>query len=126
MAIDTPEFEQLELANVGEGKLELQFQEAVLQAYAIFQESTDGGRYEIGAGGNLVCSIDMQVSLDLDLESRTLTVGSRVSKFSPPKRKRIYRQGYMRSGTVLVERAVQDDLPLAGNVRPISAEEGAS
>lgn len=113
MGTSQPEFEPLSLSNIGEGKLEKQFQEAVDQAYAVFAESTEGDRYETGANKSLRCSVDMQVTLELDLDTRTLTVGSRVSKFSPPKRKEIKRQGFMRSGAVLVESASQADLGLA-------------
>ena len=115
MADDLPEFEPLTLSNAGEGKLEKQFQEAVEQAYTIFAESHERGRYEFGVDASLKCTVGLEVALTLDLESRTLTVTSRVSKFTPPKREKIARSGFMRSGVVLVERAHQADLPLEGN-----------
>lgn len=116
MENQSPDHEQLTLSNVGEGKLEAQFQDAVAQAYEIFEELRAAGkndRYEESAAGAIRCSIGMEVTLDLELESRSLTVGSRVSKFSAPKSRRICRTGFMRSGAVVVERAVQADLPLA-------------
>ena len=123
MANSTPEFEPLELANVGEGKLDGQFQEAVAQAYAIFEESEHGGRYETQADGTLQCKVAMEVTLVFDLESRALDIGSRVSKFTPPKRKTIFRNGFMRDGVVLVEKAVQAELPIAP-VRNIKTGDG--
>ena len=83
MADDLPEFEPLTLSNAGEGKLEKQFQEAVEQAYTIFAESHERGRYEFGVDASLKCTVGLEVALTLDLESRTLTVTSRVSKFTP-------------------------------------------
>jgi hypothetical protein len=115
------DFEALTLGNAGEGKLEQQFQEAIAQAYQVFAESADRSRYEIGVDASLKCTIGLEVSLVLDLESRTLTVGSRVSKFTPPKRKQISRSGYMRSGAVVVERLVQGELPLPSPVRDINS-----
>lgn len=116
----SPEFEALELANVGEGKLNEQFLEAVGKAYEIFAESSEGNRYELAPGDTLRCNIQMEVSLEFNVESRTLDVGSRVVKFSPPKRKTIFRNGFMRNGVVLVEKLVQADLPMPANVKPIS------
>jgi hypothetical protein len=121
MASETvPEFVALTLSNAGEGKLEAQFQEAIAQAYQVFAESAEPGRFELGVDASLKCTVGLEVSLVLDLESRTLSVDSRVAKFTPPKRKKISRSGFMRSGAVLVERLTQADLPMPAAVRAIN------
>jgi len=118
------DFETLELANVGEGKLEGQFQAAVAKAYAIFDEAGELGiDYEVGKEKTLRCKIDMEVTLDFDLETRTLDIGSRVKKFNEPALRQTHRMGHMKAGIVLVEKAKQADLPLAP-VRKLRTENG--
>ncbi len=109
------DFVELDLANVGEGKLGAQFKEAVDKAYAIFADAglTEGVEYEVGKDKTLRCKIGMEVTLTFGLETRVLEVGSRVKKFEPPAKRETTRMGHMKGGVVLVERVTQADLPLA-------------
>ncbi len=108
------DFEPIELANIGEGKLNAQFQAAIQKAYQIFSDAGElGADYEVGKEKTLRCKIDMEVTLDFDLETRTLDIGSRVKKFNEPALRQTHRMGHMKAGVVLVEKAQQADLPLA-------------
>ena len=108
------DFEPIELANIGEGKLDAQFQAAINKAYQIFNDAGElGADYEVGKEKSLRCKIDMEVTLDFDLETRTLDIGSRVKKFVEPNLRQFHRMGHMKAGVVLVEKATQADLPLA-------------
>ncbi len=120
------DFEPIELANIGEGKLNAQFQAAIHKAYQIFSDAGElGADYEVGKEKTLRCKIDMEVTLDFDLETRTLDIGSRVKKFNEPALRQTHRMGHMKAGVVLVEKATQADLPLA-TVREIKKENGGS
>lgn len=118
------DFVELVLANVGEGKLDAQFRAAVQKAYQIFTDAGESGaEYEVGKDKTLRCKLGMEVTFDFDLETRTLDIGSRVTKFSEPALRQIHRMGHMKAGVVLVEKATQTDLPLAA-VRPLKKENG--
>ncbi len=120
------DFEELELANIGEGKLDAQFQAAVNKAYAIFTNAGElGADYEVGKDKTLRCKVGMEVTFDFDLETRTLDIGSRVTKFTEPALRQTHRMGHMKAGVVLVEKAAQADLPLA-SVSSLKKEDGDS
>ena len=94
------------------------------KAYQIFHDAGElGAEYEVGKDKTLRCTIGMEVTLEFDLDTRTLDIGSRVKKFGEPALRQTHRMGHMKSGVVLVEKATQADLPLAA-VRPIKAENG--
>ena len=120
------DFEPLELANIGEGKLNAQFQAAVSKAYQLFSDAGElGSEYEVGKDKTLRCKVGMEVTLDFDLETRTLDIGSRVTKFAEPALRQTHRMGHMKAGVVLVEKAAQADLPLA-SVSSLKKEDGDS
>ncbi len=113
MKIDE-DFVELELSNIGEGKLDAQFRAAVDKAYHIFTNAGElGADYEVGKEKTLRCKVGMEVTFDFDLETRTLDIGSRVTKFTEPALRQTHRMGHMKAGVVLVEKVTQADLPLA-------------
>lgn len=116
------EFEGLTLSNCVEGKLEETFQDQVIRALEVFEESGLGDRYEASGAGTLSCTLVAEVELEYDCEQGTIAISARMKPLKEPKRRETRRAGYIRDGAILVEKMKQSDLPMESNVRRLTGD----
>lgn len=94
-----PQFEAMTLSNIGDGRLEQEFQDHLSDAQAIWDEAPI---YEQKSDGRVTAKITITVELGFDPDSKMKSFGF-TSKMAPPNRKKVVGAVYQQNGVVLVE-----------------------
>jgi len=94
-----PQFEPMTLENIGDGRLEGEFQDHLATAQAIWDEALI---FEQKSDGRVTAKVTITIELGYDPDSKMKSYGF-TSKMSPPNRKKVVGALYQQDGVVLVE-----------------------